>query len=355
MLLVSCNVKSHAMQSMYDQVSIIYIYIHTYVSRMHNMLQCMFYDMYAHGISRCMIYICICIYMYICIYMIICIYIYTYFCVYIYICIIIYIYMIIYPDISHILWNCLQAVSHSRSNLIECSFGVNPLDGLTGWRYWRVPWRRARWRSCSLQEHHLGIYPLVNKHSYWKWPFIVDFPIKKIWFSIVMLVYQRVDKVHWYDSFAFWRTPGVLCQTSLSFWILKMVLYFFTPHCASMVTTFATGDPGTDQDAHRLHCRCVAGQRNCAKQLLILYLCVYIYAYNMNMLCMCECALVSYYNVYTMYMCQSMLYRTCIYIIIHNYILVSLSLSIQIYAYVCVTVRIMRMFIHMFGESAQFG
>jgi hypothetical protein len=22
-------------------------------------------------------------------------------------------------------------------------------------------------------------YPLVNKHSYWKWPFIVDFPIKK--------------------------------------------------------------------------------------------------------------------------------------------------------------------------------
>jgi hypothetical protein len=145
---------------------------------MHNMLQCMFYDMYAHGISRCMIYI----------------YMYNY------------IYMIIYPDISHILWNCLQAVSHSRSNLIECSLGVNPLDGLTGWRYWRVPWRRARWRSCSLQEHHLGIYPLVNKHSYWKWPFIVDFPIKKIWFSIVMLVYQRVDKVHWYDSFAFWRT-----------------------------------------------------------------------------------------------------------------------------------------------------
>ena len=125
------------------------------------------------------IYICICIY----IYMIICIYIYIYLCVYIYMYIYIYtriniyIYMIIYPDISHILWNCLQAVSHSRSNLIECSFGVNPLDGLTGWRYWRVPWRRARWRSCSLQEHHLGIYPLVNKHSYWKWSFIVDFPI----------------------------------------------------------------------------------------------------------------------------------------------------------------------------------
>ena len=33
-------------------------------------------------------------------------------------------------------------------------------------------------------------YPLVNKHSYW--PFIVDLPIKKMCFSIAMLVYQRV-------------------------------------------------------------------------------------------------------------------------------------------------------------------
>ena len=29
-------------------------------------------------------------------------------------------------------------------------------------------------------------------HSYWKWQFIVDFPIEKWWFSIAMLVYQRV-------------------------------------------------------------------------------------------------------------------------------------------------------------------
>ena len=28
--------------------------------------------------------------------------------------------------------------------------------------------------------------------GYWKWPFIVEFPITKWWFSIVMLVYQRV-------------------------------------------------------------------------------------------------------------------------------------------------------------------
>ena len=91
MLLVSCNVKSHAMQSMYDQVSIIYIYIytHTYVSRMHNMLQCMFYDMYAHGISRCMIYIYVCIYIYV--YMYIYIYDYLYIHIHIFLCIYIYV------------------------------------------------------------------------------------------------------------------------------------------------------------------------------------------------------------------------------------------------------------------------
>ena len=37
-----------------------------------------------------------------------------------------------------------------------------------------------------------GIYPLVNKHSHWEWLLIVDLPIKKWWFSIVILVYQRV-------------------------------------------------------------------------------------------------------------------------------------------------------------------
>ena len=35
------------------------------------------------------------------------------------------------------------------------------------------------------------LIPLVNKHSYWTWPFIVDFP-KEWWSSIAMLVYQRV-------------------------------------------------------------------------------------------------------------------------------------------------------------------
>ena len=35
-------------------------------------------------------------------------------------------------------------------------------------------------------------YPPVNKHSYWKWPIYGGFTHWTWWFSIVMLVYQRV-------------------------------------------------------------------------------------------------------------------------------------------------------------------
>ena len=35
-------------------------------------------------------------------------------------------------------------------------------------------------------------YPLVNKHGYGKWPFVVDFPIKNCDFSAAILNYQRV-------------------------------------------------------------------------------------------------------------------------------------------------------------------
>ena len=51
-----------------------------------------------------------------------------------------------------------------------------------------MPWHTL----CLLRKERLGAewkpYSLVNKHSYWKWRFIVDLPIKKWWFSIVMLV-----------------------------------------------------------------------------------------------------------------------------------------------------------------------
>jgi hypothetical protein len=60
-------------------------------------------------------------------------------------------------------------------------------------------WSLASWIKIS--QNHLP----SGKHtkSYWKWPFIVSFPIKKMWFAIVMLVYQRVIIV-------FPRTVGII-------------------------------------------------------------------------------------------------------------------------------------------------
>ena len=39
------------------------------------------------------------------------------------------------------------------------------------------------------------IYPLVNWHSYWKWLINSWFTYSKWWFSIAMLVYQRVNRL----------------------------------------------------------------------------------------------------------------------------------------------------------------
>ena len=41
---------------------------------------------------------------------------------------------------------------------------------------------------------NLPSYPLVNEHSYWKWPIYSWFTYCKWWFSIAMLVYQRVSQ-----------------------------------------------------------------------------------------------------------------------------------------------------------------
>ena len=46
------------------------------------------------------------------------------------------------------------------------------------------------WTLKIIESYEIK-YPLVISHSYWTWPFIVSFPIKKWWFSIVMLVYQE--------------------------------------------------------------------------------------------------------------------------------------------------------------------
>ena len=89
-------------------------------------------------------------------------------------------------------------------------------------------------------------YPLVNYHSYWKLPFIVDLPIKKWWFSIAsMLLYQRVDHKHSPPNNPYEIDPPVCvfrchsmrvpicsgCQKGGSWWIanspLKKTTFFF--------------------------------------------------------------------------------------------------------------------------------
>ena len=55
---------------------------------------------------------------------------------------------------------------------------------------------RLRNRIISFRDADT-VYPLINEHSYWTWLFIVSFPSKKMWFSIVMLVYQRVGHLIW--------------------------------------------------------------------------------------------------------------------------------------------------------------
>ena len=51
----------------------------------------------------------------------------------------------------------------------------------------------------------MGVTLWLCQNSYWTWPIeIVSFPIKQLWFSIVMLIYQRVYgccwSLSWYDS-----------------------------------------------------------------------------------------------------------------------------------------------------------
>ena len=54
-----------------------------------------------------------------------------------------------------------------------------------------------------------GIYPLVLKHSYWKWPLIVDVHIKKIVifhsYAAMILNYQRVTmNIEWTRAIETW-------------------------------------------------------------------------------------------------------------------------------------------------------
>ena len=56
--------------------------------------------------------------------------------------------------------------------------GFHPLNYLRPRVTWTEPAHGAMGRRQLSEVDDEYDYPLVNKHSYWKWPFIVDFPIK---------------------------------------------------------------------------------------------------------------------------------------------------------------------------------
>ena len=72
-----------------------------------------------------------------------------------------------------------------------------------------------------------------GKHtkSYWKWQFIVDFPIKIWWFSIAMLNYQRVHELRnptltGQESERRQESPAIY-ETSPNMLLQKLALVFF--------------------------------------------------------------------------------------------------------------------------------
>ena len=56
----------------------------------------------------------------------------------------------------------------------------------------RVPQELSYW---AFPPYPSNVTLWLCQNSYWTWPFIVDITHWKLWFSIVMLVYQRVVEV----------------------------------------------------------------------------------------------------------------------------------------------------------------
>ena len=92
--------------------------------------------------------------------------------------------------------------------------------------------------SGSLLFPQVNGYPLVNKHSYWTWPFIYSwFTYQTWWFPIVMLVYQRVKSVRgWnmshFDHFGgFKRQPKIVEAGDSAVLILKCDSHYHLRYC----------------------------------------------------------------------------------------------------------------------------
>ena len=79
----------------------------------------------------------------------------------------------------------------------RCSGGFRDGCGLVwGWRH-GGPTRSGVPSHSVWRVGNSSGYPLVSKHSYWKWLFIVDFPLKMVILHSYMLVYQRVAGTYW--------------------------------------------------------------------------------------------------------------------------------------------------------------
>ena len=82
----------------------------------------------------------------------------------------------------------------------------------------------------SLESHS---YPLVNKHSYWKWWFIVDLPINMVIFHTYVSLPEGTSLFRWYPNCTpfflrsalhfFWGPPGLISEPVVSVLVTSAV------------------------------------------------------------------------------------------------------------------------------------
>ena len=127
---------------------------------------------------------------------------YIYTCIFTYI--FIYIYIYIYTYIYIYIHNIHNIHTHNKRDAPQNQWYIMvfhlphfpgrgiPLQGGCPWSLGEATSRRREIVSGGPVVRYDTLWLCQN--SYWKWLFIVDFPIKKWWLSIVMLVYQRVSQ-----------------------------------------------------------------------------------------------------------------------------------------------------------------
>ena len=109
-------------------------------------------------------------------------------------------------------------------------------------------WSDQNMWTCRTATLSGEVYPLVNIHSYLKWPLVVDSPPKKRWLSIVMFNYQRVSLNFWSE----WLKPihckkrwfsNPKCLCCIAFWDILLGGFHPSPNknsSAIWIITFHT-------------------------------------------------------------------------------------------------------------------